>query len=244
MLKIPGKVDPDPVTGRLVATFDGTPQLPFSRLDTSFKGGARAALSNPKACGTYTTHATLTPWSGGPAVKTDDSFTIDRHCDRAGRFEPRSTLVSSTRRPAVRRRSCSDLSRPDGQQDMNALEVTLPPGLLAHVDDVPLCPEAQAAAGTCAAGSQIGSVRAGAGAGSSPSVPEPGKAPTAVYLAGPYKGAPFSLTIVVPRKRDRSISGRSSSARRCSSIRRPRRSSSAPIRCRRSFRASRSTCRS
>jgi hypothetical protein len=199
LLKIPGKVDLDPVTGRLVATFDGTPQLPFSRLDTSFKGGPRAALSNPKACGTYTTHATLTPWSGGPAVETDDSFTIDQRCDRAGRFEP--TLDAGVVNPTAGGSSTFvlNLSRPDGQQDINGLEVTLPPGLLAHVDDVPLCPEAQAAAGTCAAASQIGSVRAGAGAGPSPlSVPEPGKAPTAVYLAGPYKGAPFSLSIVVP----------------------------------------------
>jgi hypothetical protein len=29
-------------------------------------------------------------------------------------------------------------------------------------------------------------------------VPQPGKAPTAVYLAGPYKGAPYSLVVKVP----------------------------------------------
>ncbi len=199
LLKIPGKVDPDPVTGRLVATFDGTPQLPFSTLNMSFKGGARASLSNPKVCGTFATHATLTPWSGGPAVAADDAFTIDRRCDRAGRFEP--ALDAGVIDPTAGGSSTAlfNLSRPDGQQDINAVDVTLPPGLLAHVDDVSLCPEAHAAAGTCAAGSQIGSVRVGVGAGSSPlSVPEPGKAPTAVYLAGPYKGAPFSLSIVVP----------------------------------------------
>jgi hypothetical protein len=199
VLKIPGKVDPDPVTGQLVATFDNTPQLPFTTLSTTFKGGPRAALVNPKACGTYTTHATLTPWSGGPAVEAEDSFTIDKNCDQAGRFEPslNAGVVDST--GGASSTFVLNLSRPSGQQDFSSLDVTLPPGLLAHVDDVPLCPEAQAAAGTCSAASQVGSVRAGAGAGPSPlSVPQPGKAPTAVFLAGPYKGAPFSLSFVVP----------------------------------------------
>ena len=29
-------------------------------------------------------------------------------------------------------------------------------------------------------------------------MPQPGKAPTALYLAGPYKGAPYSLITKVP----------------------------------------------
>jgi hypothetical protein len=199
LLKLPGKVDPDPVTGRLVATFDGTPQLPFTHLDTSFKGGSRAALVNPKACGTYTTHATLTPWSGGAPVETEDSFTIDQNCDQADRFEP--ALDAGVVDPAAGGSSpfVLNVSRPSGQQDFSTLDVTLPSGLLAHVGDVPLCPEAQAATGSCGAASQVGAVRTLAGAGPDPlTVPQPGKAPTAVYLAGPYKGAPFSLSVVVP----------------------------------------------
>ena len=73
--------------------------------------------------------------------------------------------------------------------------VDLPPGFTAQVAGVPLCPEANAAAGTCGADSRVGSVVVGAGAGSSP-VDVPGTA----YLAGPYKGAPFSLVFVVPRE--------------------------------------------
>jgi hypothetical protein len=199
LLKIPGKVDPDLVTGQLIATFDGTPQLPFTNLTTSFKGGPRAAVVNPKACGTYTTRATLTPWSGGAAVVAEDSFTIDKNCDQAGKFEP--TLDAGVMNPVAGGSSpfVLNLSRPSGQQDFSSLDVTLPPGLLAHVGDVPLCPEAQAAVGACGAASQVGSVRTLAGAGPNPlSVPQPGKPPTAVFLAGPYKGAPFSLSIVVP----------------------------------------------
>jgi hypothetical protein len=199
LMKIPGKVELDPVSGQPVATFDGTPQLPFASLKTSFKGGPRAALVTPKACGTYTTRATLTPWSGGPAVEVTDSFTINQGCDLAGRFEP--SLSAGLVDPQAGSSSpfVFTLSRPSGQQDFSSLEATLPPGLLAHVNAVPLCPEVQAAAGSCPVAAQVGSLQVAAGAGPSPlAVPQPGRAPTAVFLAGPYKGAPFSLSIVVP----------------------------------------------
>jgi hypothetical protein len=199
LLKIPGKVDPDPVTGQLLATFDGTPQLPFTNLDTSFKGGPRASLSNPKACGTYTTRATLTPWSGGPPAEVMDEFIIDKNCDQADKFEPALDAGVMDLAAGGSSTFVLNLSRPSGQQDINSVDVTLPPGMLGRVGDVPLCSEAQAAVGACSAASQIGSVRARVGSGPSPlSVPQPGKAPTAVFLAGPYKGAPFSLSIVVP----------------------------------------------
>jgi hypothetical protein len=199
LMKILGRIDPDPVTGQLVTTFDGTPQLPFGRLTTSLKGGPRAALTNPKACGTYTTRATLTPWSGGPAVEATDAFTIDRGCDQAARFEPTldAGLLDAT--AAGSSSFVLTLRRPSGQQDVARLDTTLPAGLLADVGSVTLCPEPEATSGTCGPESQIGSVRAASGAGSSPlSIPQPGKAPTAVFLAGPYKGAPFSLSIAVP----------------------------------------------
>ena len=199
LLKIPGKVDPDPLTGQLVATFDGSPQLPFTVLDTSFRGGPRAALSNPKLCGSYTTHATLTPWSDGPAVEASDSFTIDENCGQATQFEP--SLDAGVADPTAGDSSpfVLNVTRPSGQEDFSSLDVVLPPGLLARVGDVPLCPEAQAATGTCSPASQVGAVQVLSGAGPAPlQVPQPGKAPTAVFLAGPYKGAPFSLSIVVP----------------------------------------------
>ena len=64
---------------------------------------------------------------------------------------------------------------------------------------MPLCPEVAAASGSCAADSQVGTVTAAVGVGAAPLwVPQPGKAPTAVYLAGPYKGAPYSLISRVP----------------------------------------------
>ena len=58
----------------------------------------------------------------------------------------------------------------------------------------PQCAEAQAAAGTCGADSRVGSVSAKVGAGTNPFQITGGS----VYIAGPYKGAPLSLSIVVP----------------------------------------------
>jgi hypothetical protein len=60
---------------------------------------------------------------------------------------------------------------------------------------VPLCPEAQAAAGTCGVESRVGTAIVGAGPGSAPffTAPEHGS----VYLTGGYKGAPYGLAVVV-----------------------------------------------
>jgi hypothetical protein len=198
-IKLPGSVVVDPVTGRLTASFADNPQLPFDDLQVKFNGGPGAPLSTPSACGTYTTHAEITPWSSEVASQSDPSFVIDGNCARASQFTPSlqagvSSAVAGSSSPFS-----LTLARPDGQQDLGSLEVALPPGLLANIGSVPLCADAQAAAGTCSSASQIGHVAGAAGDGPSPLyVPQPGKAPTAVYLGGPYKGAPFSLSIVVP----------------------------------------------
>jgi hypothetical protein len=90
---------------------------------------------------------------------------------------------------------------------MNGLTVVTPPGFLASLRGVPYCPEQAIAklsdAGysgrqeqetpSCPVASQIGTANSAAGAGSRP-LNTPGK----VYLAGPYKGAPVSLEVVVP----------------------------------------------
>ena len=67
------------------------------------------------------------------------------------------------------------------------------------ISKVPLCPEAQANAGTCSSASQIGHTVVEAGPGPYPLVvPQPGQPPAPIYLTGGYKGAPYGLSIVVP----------------------------------------------
>jgi hypothetical protein len=91
------------------------------------------------------------------------------------------------------------LTRQDGEANPKTLAVHLPQGLLAKLGGVPLCSDAGAATGNCPASSQIGTITAATGVGGAPLwIPQPGKSLTAVYLSGPYKGAPYSIVAVVP----------------------------------------------
>jgi hypothetical protein len=197
-VKLRGKVTADPVTGQLTARFVNNPQMPFSDFALKFKGGSRAPLANPQACGTYNTAYSLLSWSG-ITQEGSDPRNIDGNCDAVRAFAPVLDAGLASPKAAGSSPFTLTLSRPDGQQDLSGLDVTMPAGVLGRVGSVPRCAEAQAAAGTCPSASQVGTVTAASGAGATPvSIPQAGKAPTAVYLAGPYKGAPFSLSIVVP----------------------------------------------
>ena len=91
------------------------------------------------------------------------------------------------------------LQRQDGQQRIAGLQFKAPQGLAGMISKVPLCPEPQADAGTCPAASQIGHAVVGAGPGPYPFyIPQTGAPAAAVYLTGPYEGAPFGLSIVTP----------------------------------------------
>jgi hypothetical protein len=132
-------------------------------------------------------------------VQSPSSFVVDQSCDQASRFEPTLNAGLTVPRAGGSSPFTTTISRPSGQQDINGLNMTLAPGLLANIGSVAQCGEADANAGTCPAGSQIGRTTVASGNGSTPVyIPQKGKAPTAVYLAGPYKGAPYSLSIVVP----------------------------------------------
>lgn len=197
-LKIPGEVKADPSTGQLTSIFADTPQLPVEEIELHFKGGARGPLKNPDSCGTFDTEYEFGPWSGNAPVTGITPMTIDEGCSTSG-FAPR--LDAGTANPVAGSHApfVANVKREDGEQNVAGLDVSLPPGELANLAGVPTCPGAEAATGDCSADSEVGSVNVAVGSGPLPLwLPQPGRAPTAVYLAGPYKGAPYSLVVEVP----------------------------------------------
>ena len=110
LVELSGRVAPDPLTGRLTASFDDNPQLPFSRLHVHLDDGPLAPLVTPTTCGVKTTSAVFTSWNASlPAVQATDSFTIGGDgtggpCAPRG-FEPAFTAGTTTPSPGGTRRS-------------------------------------------------------------------------------------------------------------------------------------------
>jgi hypothetical protein len=202
-LKLPAEIQANKLTGQLTNLFlgipslGGNPQVPFSQLRLHVFGGPRAPLATP-GCGTYQTHYALAPWSGNAPAEGNAPMQITQGCGKGG-FAPQlqaGTLNSTAGHFGA---FTMTLTRQDGEANPEALSLHLPRGLLAKLGGVALCGEAEASTGDCPASSQIGTIAAAAGVGPSPLwIPQPGKSPTAVYLAGPYKGAPYSIVAKVP----------------------------------------------
>jgi hypothetical protein len=192
-----GQVEPDEHNGQVTAVFDDVPQLPLSELELAFFGGPSAAFANPPACGTATSTAQISS-SAGQSASPSSTFTVgpdaeEGQCPSSLPFAPGFTAGSISALGGEFSPFTLTVSRNDGQQMISSLTAQLPPGLAAMLSQVPLCAEAQAAAGSCPSQSQIGTTAIGAGAGAQPLY-----LPGMVYLTGPYDGAPFGLSIVVP----------------------------------------------
>lgn len=185
----------NPLTGQLTTSVKNAPQQPFSDLKITLKDGPRAPLSNPQTCGQARTSSDITPWS---SPQTPDAIPVSEFavtgCNGfpfAPSFEAGSTYPTAGAYTNI----TATISRSDRQQDISAVQAQAPSGLLAMLSHVTLCGEEQANAGTCSSASEVGTVAASAGAGSHPYWVT-GK----VYLTGPYNGAPFGVSIVVPAK--------------------------------------------
>ncbi|MCL2769691.1 MAG: hypothetical protein FWD42_06220, partial [Solirubrobacterales bacterium] len=206
-LKLLGSVSLDEQTGRLTTTFDETPELPFTTFKLAFSGGAQAALDTPTGCGEYTTTSDFMPWSTPfvEDVAPSSTFAIE-HSTGGGAcpakplpFAPSMTAGSTTDQAGGYTDFSMLLTRPDDQQRVSRLQFRAPEGLLGMISTVPLCQQPDAARGECPGASQIGHAVVESGPGPYPLVvPQPGQPPAPIYLTGPYQGAPFGLSIVVP----------------------------------------------
>jgi hypothetical protein len=198
-LKVPGRLDVDKQTGRLSTVFDDLPQQPFSEAHLDLRGGPTAPLVTPSVCGVYKTRTEITSWASDEPVISEAPMQVDEDCAGKGEFNPRlqagvANPVAGAKSPLTVR-----ITRQDGEQNISKIEVTLPKGEIANLKGLEVCPDALAPSGNCPAGSQVGIATTALGTGAFPLfTPQAGKDPTALYFAGPYKGAPYSLITKVP----------------------------------------------
>jgi hypothetical protein len=212
VMKLPGEVKTDPVTGQITSVFDYNPQLPFEDLTLHFPGGGpHSPFASPEVCGTHNTEGTWTPWSApesGPPAQTTDGFTVAAHCASSAATRPFSpSFEAGTGNPVAGAFAplVIKVDRRDGEQELRQLNFTLPPGVTGKLAGVPYCSDAdiavaenrtgkaEQASASCPAASRLGSVDTAAGVGS-----RPFHAAGSVYLAGPYKGAPVSSVVIAP----------------------------------------------
>jgi uncharacterized repeat protein (TIGR01451 family) len=209
ILKLEGKVSVNPTTGQLTTTFKENPQLPFGELKIHLHGDAgvanaspRAPLATPQSGSQYASCAfsassDLVPWSAPytpDATPSSPAFEIPG-CRSPMPFAPSFNAGTEGTQAASSSPFTMTLSRKDGEQDFSAVQTKLPPGLVGMISQVPLCGEPQAAQGSCPEASRVGTTSVASGPGS-----EPYWLSGKVYLTGPYNGAPFGLSIVVPAK--------------------------------------------
>jgi len=213
-VKLAGRAVLDPQSGQIRVIFEDLPETPFQKFSLHIFGSERGVLATPTHCGTYAITTTFTPWDAVLGQQTSRTFfdvsegPSGESCPGGGRpFNPGFEAASEGNTAGTHSPFSLRLTRKDGDQFLSALNVKTPPGFAATLKGVPYCPEAAIKAiassaysgvnelnnPTCPKASQVGEVFGGAGAGSRPFY-APGKA----YLAGPYKGAPLSLVVVVP----------------------------------------------
>lgn len=193
IVKLSGEVLVDPATGQLTLELPEVPQLPLAQLSIELFGGSRALLVNPAVCAPATTSSLLEPWAAPllATVAAQSDYEVTG-CDPSPPFVPALVAGSLSADAGAATAFTVQLARSRGEQQLAQVQLRAPAGLSASLASVPRCASAQAAAGTCPAGSLIGSSTVELGNGE-----EPLRTGGAVYLTGPYAGAPFGLAIVL-----------------------------------------------
>jgi hypothetical protein len=210
LVKLAGRVVPNPVTGRLTIVFENDPQVPFDRFNFHFREGQQAPLISPATCGTYTTDALLTPWANPTEVLTDtSSFQVTSGSE--GSPCPGATAPFS---PAIGAATVNDqagtfspfyveLTRTDAMQEIASFSANLPEGLTGNLSGIPFCPEADIALArtktgaqeeaepSCPVASEIGDSLVGTGVGSVLDY-----VPGRLYLSGPFRGDSLSVVSI------------------------------------------------
>jgi hypothetical protein len=213
-VRLEGKVTPNAVTGQLTAVVPENPQATFRNFRLHFFGGNKGILSSPPTCGPNTTTTEFTPWSENPGQNKPTTITPLSTSPGGGscptslgarKFTPGYTAAPESTTAAKYSPFKFHIGRADGEQELKAVNVTLPKGLVGRLAGIPYCGEAELAAAaassgkaqqakpSCSSESAIGTVTTQSGTGNAPL-----NLPGTAYLAGPYKGAPISMAVVTP----------------------------------------------
>jgi hypothetical protein len=222
LVKLAGRVDPNPGTGNLVATFDGLPQLPYTDLDLTFRTGQRAFLVTPATCGPAISTTDSSPWalafspgkttvSPSTPVRTTTATQITSGIgggpcpSGTPPFNPGVVAGGVNSNVNSYTPYFVHITRQDTEQELSSYSLVLPEGITGKLAGIPFCPDAaiEAARGkrgvaeeaspSCPAASEVGHVLTGYGVGNSLTYTN-GR----IYLAGPYNGQPLSLVVINP----------------------------------------------
>jgi hypothetical protein len=210
LVKVAGKLVPNPQTGQLVAIFEGLPQIPYTNLKIHFREGQRAPLATPAACGNYTTTVELNPWlSSAQILHQNFEFPISSGVGGGPCPSGQAPFSPGAEDGSVNSNAGSyspfylHLTRNDTEEEITSYSAVLPKGLTGKIAGVPFCSDAALEAAAretgvgelehphCPAASEIGHTVAGYGLGGVLTY-----APGKLYLTGPYHGAPLSITAV------------------------------------------------
>jgi hypothetical protein len=192
-VRLKAEVVPNEVTGRVTTIFNENPEQPFTNLNIQFNRGALTAVANPLVCGESHGAAAFTPTSGHPASEEDPFAFSTTGCASPIPFALTQSTSNQTTNAGAHTSFTFNLGRANGQQYLSKVSTTLPEGLVGEIPAVKQCGEAEANAGTCSSETEIGTATVLAGSG-----PTPYTFAGHVYLTGPYNGAPYGMSIVVP----------------------------------------------
>ncbi len=211
IVKSQGKLEPDPTTGRILATFDELPRLLYTHFRLTLREGQRSTLVSPTNCGPYKAGLQFSSWAEPSVFGSDSSYFAINHGENGGPcpaggappFAPGLLAGSINPQAASYTPFYLRMTRTDGEQEITSHSASFPPGLLAKIAGVAECPDAaieaakgrsgaaELAAPSCPASSRVGRTMAGYGVGGVLAW-----APGSLYLAGPYRGAPLSVVAI------------------------------------------------
>ncbi|MBI2691108.1 MAG: hypothetical protein HYX29_04090 [Solirubrobacterales bacterium] len=206
-----GATDGGSPTGRIVASFNSIPDLGFTQLMIAFSGGANALFTNSETAGTQTVAAQIAPQSGGSTITANGTYSTvygGSGSQASEPFNPTFGATFSTLDAAANPDVTITVNRADYTQQIEDFDLHLPPGLVANTVLTPRCSQADAAAGTCAAASAVGSVTTRIGTGSDqltmngtlynviPDAAEPARLAVVIAVqVGPYNLGKLSLPV-------------------------------------------------